>query len=184
MNPTTRQYLADLHSDDGDVRYRALEALLAATNEPVDWAYAAWDDLVQLMRSPNTHQRAIATTLLCNLAKSDPEKRILTDLDALILVTHDKMFITARHTIQALWKIGAAGPAQRHAVLAKINTRFADAVNDKNTTLIRYDLQVGLGQLYDATHDPAVRAQALALIDTETDEKYKKKYLTVWKKRP
>src|SRR5690349_9515217 len=106
MDAKTRKLLDDLASDDGDVRYKALTALTAATDKPVDWAYEAWDDIAKLMQSPNNHQRAIGTTLLANLAKSDPKKRILKDLDAIMAVTHDKMFVTARHTIQALYKIG------------------------------------------------------------------------------
>ncbi len=183
MNAVLRKNVDNLSSDDGQVRYAALEYVMAATNQPVDWAYEVWDDLLMLMQGPHIHHRAIATTLLCNLAKSDPKRRILKALPAIMAITHDKSFVTARHTIQALWKIGAAGKPQQKAVLEQMGLRFADAAADRNTTLIRYDLLVGLRQLYDVVKDQGIRAQAMALIETEPDAKYVKKYMTVWKKK-
>jgi hypothetical protein len=182
MDAMMRAHFDNLSSDDGQTRYDALEALMAATNAPVDWAYEVWDDLVQRTRHPDNHQRAIATTLLCNLAKSDADGRILKALPAIMAVTRDDKFVTARHTIQALWKIGAAGEAQRQAVLARTMERFVDCAAEKNCTLIRYDLLVGLRELYTAVPDEAIKTQALALIESETDSKYRKKYQTVWKK--
>ena len=183
MDQPTRTLLDNLHSDDADARYGAYMALIAATDQPVDWAYEAWDELLALTRDPNNHRRAIATQVLCNLAKSDPRQRMLKDFDQVLAVTHDKMFVTARHTLQALWKVGAAGPRQKKLVLNRLAARFADCVAEKNCTLIRYDIQVGLGQLYDAVPDAAIKARALALIETEPDLKYRKKYTTVWRKR-
>lgn len=183
MDAKLKQQLANLSAEDGQARYDALEYVLAASNAPVDWAYAVWDGLVAQMGADTIHKRAIATTLLCNLAKSDPEARILKALPAIVAVTHDKSFITARHTIQALWKIGAAGKRQQKAVLAAMEKRFADAAQDKQTTLIRYDLLVGMKQLYDAVKDESIPALAEALIATEPDAKYVKKYQTVWKRK-
>jgi hypothetical protein len=36
--------------------------------------------------------------------------------------------------------------------------------------------------VYDAGQDEKIRAKALALIETEDDLKYRKKYATLWKK--
>lgn len=182
MDPVLRQNLDNLMANDGQARQDALAYVMAATDQPVDWTYEVWDDLVRQTQHPELHHRAVATTLLCNLAKSDPQRRILTDLDAVMAVTRDKSFVTARHTIQALWKIGAAGQPQRQAIVERMAGRFADCAPEKNYTLIRYDLLVGMRKLYDAAPDEALRARALALIDTEPDAKYRKKYLTVWKK--
>ena len=63
------------------------------------WAYDVWDVLRQGLTDPENHKRAIASRLLCHLALSDPKKRILKDLDALMAVTHDPRFVTARHTV-------------------------------------------------------------------------------------
>ena len=38
MNKTTRANLDSLHSEDGDDRFAAYQALMTATSRPVDWA--------------------------------------------------------------------------------------------------------------------------------------------------
>jgi len=181
MDKKTRALLDSLHSEDANVRYEAYMALMAATEQPVDWAYEAWDELLTMTRDPNNHRRAIATQLLCNLAQSDPQRRMLKDFDKVLAVTHDKMFVTARHTLQALWKVGTAGPDQQKRVVERLAGRFADAAAEKNCTLIRYDIIVDLGHLYDATHAESIKTKALALIETEPDLKYRKKYSTVFR---
>jgi hypothetical protein len=72
------------------------------TNEKVDWAYDIWDVLKNDLTHSDNHHRAIAAQLLCNLAKSDPEARMLGDFSALMEVTKDKRFVTARH---CLWEL-------------------------------------------------------------------------------
>jgi hypothetical protein len=184
MDKTTRDRLAALHSEDAAVRFAAYQALMAATSQPVDWAYEAWNELLAMTRDPNNHRRAIATQLLCNLAQySDPKRRMLKDFDQVLAVTRDKMFVTARHTLQALWRVGAAGKKQQALVVERLAGRFQDCVAEKNCTLIRYDIIVDLGQLYDAVRDEGVKARALELIATEPDLKYRKKYATVFRKR-
>ena len=79
--------------------YDALGAILDQATKPVPWAYEVWDVLRQGLTDPDNHKRAIASRLLCYLALSDPKKRILKDLDALMAVTHDPRFVTARHTV-------------------------------------------------------------------------------------
>ena len=133
------------------------------------------------LRHKDNHVRAIAAQVLCNLAHSDPEQRMLHDFPALLAVTHDPRFVTARHCLQALWKVGAAGEAQRRVLVEGLADRFAVCATEKNGTLLRYDIQVGLRHLYDAVGEDALRTRALALIDTEADPKYRKKYSGVWK---
>jgi HEAT repeat protein len=181
MDKKTRTQLDNLHSEDGDARYAAYMALMAATDQPVDWAYEAWDELLEMTRDANNHRRAIATQLLSNLAQSDPKKRMLKDFDKLLAVTHDKMFVTARHTLQALWKVGTAGKPQQKLVVERLAGRFQDCTAEKNCTLIRYDIIVDLGQLYAAVHDESIKERALELIETEPDLKYRKKYSTVFR---
>jgi len=181
MDQSTRALLDNLRSDDAGARYDAYMALLAATEQPVDWAYDAWDELLAMTRDANNHRRAIATQLLCNLAQSDPRQRMLKDFDQVLAVTHDKMFVTARHTLQALWKVGTAGPKQKKLVVDRLAGRFAECAAEKNCTLIRYDIIVDLRHLYDAAPDEKIRRKSLELIETEPDLKYRKKYATVWK---
>jgi hypothetical protein len=57
-----------------------------------------------------------------------------------------------------------------------------DSIAEKNCTLIRYDIIVSLKNLYDQVQDEAIKQKALALIETEADVKYRKKYAGVWRK--
>jgi hypothetical protein len=181
MNPTIRTHLDNVRSADAQLQNQAFTELLAATGEPVDWAYAAWDELLAGLTHKDNHVRAISAQLLCNLAKSDPKRRMLKDFDALLNVTRDERFVTARHTLQALWKVGAAGEQQERKLLEGLEQRFQECVHEKSGTLIRYDILQSMRNLYDATKHDSIRSRALELIETEQDAKYKKKYTTLWK---
>lgn len=182
MDPAIRAGLDDLRSRDRGRRDAAFSQLTAATAATVDWAYDAWDELVELLGTGDNRQRAIASQVLCNLARSDPEERMLRDFDALLAVTRDERFVTARHCMQSLWKVGAAGERQRRVLVAGLEQRFAECAAEKNCTLIRYDIVEALRRLYDAAPDESVRAKALELIGSEEDPKYRRKYATLWKK--
>ena len=181
MDTTTRQLFAGLRSEEADVRYAAFCDIIKLTDKRVDWAYEVWDELLRNLGHANNHMRAQATQMLCNLAKSDPENRMLVDFDKVMAVTRDARFVTARHTLQAVWKVGEAGERQRALVLDQLTRRFDECATEKNCTLIRYDILAGLRTLYDATHDESIKARALQLIECEADPKYRKKYTTLWK---
>jgi hypothetical protein len=181
MNPAIQTHLQDIHALDKNIQGEAYHSLLEATNQPVDWAYDAWDELVCDLMSPDNRLRSIAAQLLCDLAKSDPKNRILKDFNALLNVTRDGKFVTARHALKSLWKIGAVGPKHRKKLLAGLATRFNECAADKNCALIRYDIIVAHKSLHDAAPHEYIRTQALALITTEPDLKYRKKYAGVWK---
>lgn len=155
--------------------------MLEATAKPVDWAYEVWDEMVEALRHKDNRLRSIAAQVLCNLAKSDPNKRILKDFDALLAVTKDERFVTARHCLQSLWKIGTAGKDQQKKLVDGLAGRFAECITEKNCTLIRFDIIQGLRRLYDAVKDETIRQKALALIETEEDLKYRKKYAGEWR---
>jgi hypothetical protein len=181
MDSTTQAAWANLRAQDGNLRFEALNAMLAATDQRVDWAYEVWDELVETLRHPDNHQRAIAAQLLCNLAKSDPDQRILRDFDALFAVTKDAKFVTARHSLQAIWKVAAAGAQQQQLAVDRLAGRFRDCAVEKNCTLIRYDIIQSLRNLYEQVRDAQVRETALTLIATEDDSKYRKKYASLWR---
>jgi hypothetical protein len=182
MDRMVRQSLDALDTGTRDEQGEAFAHLRAATAEPVPWAYEAWDELVALLSHRNNRTRAIAAQVLCNLAaRSDPDGRILDDLDALLAVTRDDRFVTARHCMQSLWKVGVAGSAQRERLVAGLEGRFHECTAEKNCTLIRFDICESLREVYDATGDVAVREKALELIATEDDLKYRKKYARLWR---
>src|SRR5215510_915489 len=103
-----KKLLEDLRSSDPVRQNRAFQSLLKATDSPVDWAYEVWDDLLRTLADGNNRQRSIAAQVLSNLAKSDSQQRMLKDLSALLSVTKDARFVTARHCLQSLWKFGLA----------------------------------------------------------------------------
>ena len=181
MDETTRTNLEYLRSEDRQLQNEAFFSVLEATDKPVDWAYEVWDELVGMLTHKDNHQRAIAAQVLCNLAKSDPENRMRVDFAALLAVTKDERFVTARHCLQAIWKVGAAGQEQQQMLVQGLAGRFEECITEKNCTLIRYDIIQGLRNLYDEVEDEKVREKALELIETEEDLKYRKKYAGVWR---
>jgi hypothetical protein len=181
MDKTTREHLDNLHSKDGELRYRALMYVLNPTERKVDWAYEVWDGLVADLRHEDNHVRAIAAQVLSNLAGSDPDGRMQKDFGAVLAVTRDERFVTARHTLQSIWKVGRAGKKQRKLVVDGLAARFHECAAEKNRTLIRFDIVVGLRKLYDEVHDEKLREKAQDLISTEEDPKYRKKYESIWR---
>jgi hypothetical protein len=183
MEPVIRAHLEDVRSGDKDRQNTAFSQLMAATETPVSWAYEAWDELVSLLAHPNNRTRAIAAQVLCNLAKSDPDVRMVEDLDALLAVTKDERFVTARHCLQSLWKVGSAGPRQRERLLNGLETRFHECSEEKNCTLIRFDIIQSLRFVWEESGDEAVATTAAALIELEEDPRYRKKYARLWPAR-
>ncbi len=182
VDSTTQTALDNLWSEDRQLQNDAFLAVLKLTDQPVDWAYDAWDELLANLTHKDNHNRAIAAQVLCNLAKSDPKERMLKDFPVLLAVTKDERFVTARHCMQALWKVGAAGKKQQKIYLDGLERRFRECITEKNGTLIRYDILQSMRNVYDVVKDETIRAKALELIETEEDLKYRKKYAGLWKR--
>jgi hypothetical protein len=179
--PDAHELLEDIRSADRQVQGHAFEALMAATDSTVDWADDAWDHLVADLGHRDNRTRAIAAQVLCNLAKSIDDERVLAALPELMAVTHDERFVTSRHCLQSLWKLGATGQARRDAFRQALAARFAAAGGEKNGTLIRADIIESLRRVHDATGDQAIHDTAEQLIGTEPDDKYRRKYTKIWK---
>lgn len=184
MDIQTRSKMNAIYSEDREIQHRAFLDLLEAAEKSVDWAYEVWDELAAGLASPNNRVRAISAQLLCSLArKSDPEKRILRDFPRLMAVTKDPRFVTARHTLQAVWRVGVAGEEQKQLLLTALSDRFATCIDEKNYMLVRYDIIVALKRLYDEIKDEKIRFLALKLIGLEENPRNHRKDLSVWKKR-
>ena len=175
MNETTRTNLNNLWSKDRQLQNEAFLYILSVTDNPVDWAYDVWDEVVENLSHKDNHNRAIAAQVLCSLAKSDPKDRLLKDFKVLIAVTKDERFVTARHCMQSLWKVGVAGKKQQKILVDGLSVRFKECISEKNCTLIRYDIIQSLRNVYDVQKDEQIRERALELIETEDDLKYRKK---------
>jgi hypothetical protein len=182
MDKATRTNMDHLWSEDRELQNKAFAHVLQSTDRPVDWAYEAWDELLANLTHQDNHNRAIAAQVLCNLAKSDPKERILKDFARLLAVTEDERFVTARHCMQALWKVGVAGKNQQKTYMEGLERRFKECITEKNCTLIRYDILQSMRNVYDAVKDEKIREKALELMQSEEDLKYRKKYATLWKK--
>lgn len=184
MTTTTTTLTPDLKAlllREGAVSFDEYNLVMNATDVPVKWAYEVWDDMLKALGNKDGHRRSLAAQVLCNLAKSDPEERMLRDFDLVFAVTRDPKFVTARHTLQAMWRVGVVSAAHRALVVNRLAGRFEDCENEKNASLIRYDIIVDLFKIHEATHDGAVKQTALALIETEDDIKYRKKYAGAWR---
>jgi len=182
MDKKIRAQLDNIRAEDGQTQFKAYDYLMKETEKPVDWAYEAWDEIVAGLTDKDNHVRAICGQLLGNLGISDPKGRMFKDFDKLLNVTRDEKFITARHTIQNIWKVGLGGKKHQQLVVQGLEKRFKECIKEKNCTLIRYDINVSLRNLYAATTSSEIKMKALELNETEKELKYKKKYATVWKK--
>jgi hypothetical protein len=182
MDKTIRSKMDVIFTDYGEAQFKAYDYLMKESEKPVNWAYEVWDELVDGLTHTDNHVSAICGQLLGNLGKSDPKGRMFKDFDKLLNVTKDEKFVTARHTLQNIWKVGLGGKKAQQLVVKGLEQRFIECVAEKNGTLIRYDIQVALRNLYDVTTSSEIKEKALELIELERDQKYKKKYATVWKK--
>jgi HEAT repeat protein len=181
MDTKTRKHLNNLRSEERELQNQAFFYMLEATEKPVEWAYEVWDELVEGLSHKDNHVRAISAQILCNLAKSDPQNRMKENFPALMEVTKDERFVTARHCLQSIWRVGASSKKMQKIVVDALADRFKNCAAEKNCTLIRYDIIQGLRNPYNEVKDENIREQALALIDSEEDLKYRRKYATVWK---
>jgi hypothetical protein len=182
MDKTIRTQIENIRPENGDVQNKAFTYIINLTDKPVDWAYNVWDEMIDGLTHKDNHVRAISAQVLSNLAKSDPKNRMLKDFDKLLAVTKDERFVTARHCLQSLWKVGVVGKKQQKVYMDGLERRFNECISEKNCTLIRYDILQSFRNVYDEVKDEKIREKSLKLIDTEEDLKYRKKYATLWKK--
>ena len=171
----------DLEDENKDKQYSAFMSITEKLKMEVEWAYEVWDMLLAWLKDKDNHRRARAAQFLAGLAISDPEGRILRDFPLIWQVTKDEKFVTARHCLQSIWRIGLAGQEQKELVMGHLVSRFHTCTDEKHPTLIRYDIQQGFRQLYDETNDGTIKTTAVELIELEEDAKYMKKYKSVWK---
>lgn len=183
MTPIIQRYFDQLGSSSKDEQYEGFTELIKVTRQQVDWAYEVWDQLVEQLTAANNHTRSRAAQFLAQLAISDPEERMLRDFPKLWAVTFDERFVTARHTLQVIWRVGLAGETQKQIVLDHLQQRFLHCTTEKNYTLIRSDIIECLKHLHIATDDGQIPIIAGTLIAAETDEKYRKKQKAIWNKK-
>ena len=182
MDKIIRTHLDNIRSEDGQIQFKAYDHLMKVTEQPVDWAYEAWNEIVDGLTHKDNHVRAITSQILTHLAKSDPKGRIFKDYDKLLNVTKDDRFVTVRHCMQSLWNVAVVDEKQQKLYMDGMEKRFKECVTEKNGKLIRYDILVSMRNVYNEAGDESIREKAQALIASEKDVKNQKKCVGVWKK--
>ena len=183
METTISELTKNILGKDETMRYDSYITLMEMTEVKVEWVYEIRDILLDNINHKNNHTRSIIGQLICNLTKSDYEKRIQKDFPKLINLTKDKMFVTARHCLLSIWKIGLTGQDNLVLVIDGLSERYINCIEEKNCTLIRSDIIQDFKKLYIKLRDERISQIVSNLIEKENDEKYKKKYLTIWKKK-
>lgn len=181
MNTNIHLLFEKFKTGNKEERYEAYQDFLNKTEQKVDFAYEIWDELLVDLTNKDGHIRSGAAQFLANLVKSDPENRILSDFPKVWAVTKDDKFVTARHSLQVMWKIGIAGKPQKELVMNALMERFKTEQDEKNHTLIRNDIIQNMKYLYDYYDDDTIKQTALDLIETVDEDNYKKKYLRIFK---
>ena len=176
MDTELHETFAQLSSTDDKIRLNALQTVLKATEDRVDWVYEVWDDLLGRLSHENSYQRSIAILVMCNLAKSDVEHRLRGSLDLLLAHTRDDKFITSRQCIQNIWKPAAADPQNRARVLDHLEQRFRECADEKHYNLIRQDIIQAIALLAHEVHDENLIARGQQLIAGEQEARYRKAY--------
>lgn len=72
-----------------------------------------------------------------------------------------------------------AGLEQKEIVINHLIDRFNNCIDEKNYTLIRFDIIQGLRNLFADIKDEDIKQKAMDLIETEEESKYRKKYAGV-----
>lgn len=183
--PEIRALLDAIVDADREAQGAAFMRLCVLTEVPPGWAPAVWGEMLALLDHRNNRTRAIAGQMLARIAPAMPVEAVLAALPRLVAATRDPQFVTGRHILQALARLGAA-PAEVRAVLAGLLAeRFVACAGEKNATLIRFDIQAVLRALHDRAGDEAeatrIRQAAFDLVLHEPDPKYVRKYLGCWK---
>ena len=116
------------------MREAGFAALRASWDEEsAAWAAEVWPRLEALMTEKDNHLRAIGGQAVAALARQVPADRERATLPGLILLTFDARFVTARHVIQRLWKLGLhPDPAFRREVRMAMSQLWRDAAGEKN----------------------------------------------------
>lgn len=155
----------------GEAAAQAQAALLTMADAPVAWAEAAWPALIAALGAKDNHQRAFAAQLLARLAISAPA-RALEDLPAIAALLRDPRTVTARLTVQSIWRIGLAGPKHARRAADALALRFHDCDGDKTADATRLEIMISLGRLGAALTGEAraeLDATVARLIDSEAD---------------
>jgi hypothetical protein len=153
MDALLRNKFDDLESRNDLIRMKAWKYLMELTEKEVDWVYEKWDYLVKNLDNENSFQRSIAIMMLCNLVKSDKEKRISKILNKVLPHTKDDSIITSRQCINSIWKIAIINKQLSEKVIIHLNARYKECMPEKHYNLLRQDIIRSIKHIYDKEMD-------------------------------
>lgn len=182
MNPMIEQLVYETTLKDNKIRLNALKKLLEITEEKIEWFEEVFDDLMSRLESDNSYQRSIGMMLLCNLAKSDKDKKINKVLSDILQLFNDEKFITRRQTIQNIWKIAVTKNELSKKIVESLLKKYHDCVAEEHYNLIRLDIISTLHSIYLNDADSCPLSLIKDLIEIEDDIKLRKKYKACLKK--
>ncbi|MEW4221678.1 hypothetical protein [Rossellomorea marisflavi] len=183
MKQSVQNHFQNLSCPSKQIQYEAYQSIMDIKKKPGDWAYEVWDELVNELSSPDPHARSRAAQFLARLSISDPEKRIIRDFSGIWAVTYDEKFVTARHALQEIWRIGLAGDKQFELVWSHMEERFKNCEGEKNFTLVRADLIQSVKSLSFYRNDDTRSLMVEEWIESIPDEKNRKKYWSIWRRK-
>lgn len=176
MDRTIETLIDKLGSADNKERFEALQKLLAATEQPVDWFPEAADSLTAKLDDPNFFQCSVGVQMLCNLAKND-RGEYTSILPGILKVLNSESFIARRQTIQNLWKIAIVKPEYAAAIETALTEKYRACLKEEHPNLIRIDIISTLCGIVQKTGDKALAKTVETLIAEESDEKNRKKMM-------
>lgn len=179
--PGVHDAIRRLASGERDAHGADFALLEQETAKPVPWSDAAWPEFVRLLKHHDNRVRSIAGQILSRLAPGASRDLVLVDVPALIAVTRDERFVTARHVLGSLWRVGKMDDQIRLALVDQLVNRSLNTAGEKNGALIRYDIVCCLHRLFAETGDVQVRIAADEIIAREPEEKNARKMRTAWK---
>ena len=103
---------------------------------PVKWSYEMRDEMISELTHKDGHKRAFAAQVLALFTISDPRERILCNFPKLAEVLRDEKTLTARHTLQDIWRVGLAGLRWNALVVEALAIRFQECSREKNSSRI------------------------------------------------
>lgn len=175
-NSKINEYFKNLESKDDKLRLNSLNIILKETEEKVEWIYSVWDELINKLDNENSYQRSIGIMILCNLAKSDNKNRFNDIIEKILYHTADDKFITSRQCIQHCWKIALINNKLKEKVVKHLQELYVNCIDKKHYNLLRQDIIKSLFDLYQHIKEENIYDKIIDLINTEKDEKNKKKY--------
>jgi len=179
---SVREAIERLASGDRASHGEDYQVLMKSVEQSKGWADRAWQQIRPLLEHSDNRVRSIAGQALCGLAANASRKLVAQDTAAVIAVTRDERFVTARHVLLATWKLGLVDAKNRMRLLALLSERFEGSFKEKSGALVRTDIVAILRRLSDATGDAAVRSGAELLITTDRAPGRRQKLEQAWRK--